>query len=599
MNPVKILNFLLSHPHLSVEYINFTEKNISTNLIFKSNTNGLKTYLKSLILAVDDDLRAEPQNRKLPPEFILLCMKFLHTNKKQLDELNLTVPEALKRKELKFTKIGTDSTEHSIKDRRNFTYIDYDPQTKLYTSPDDHMAHQHGSEANRIFFSTQTERLKGFISRVLAKIGIHVFESAPYEEHDYLHSDIYTNDLAINPYDNEHATHFFNGHATNLITIPAPHSPLYILTDPVEGDLNPVFYPRMTEVANKINHQAERMLPKVDMVIISHNHRDHVDINTLKQLVAQQPLMVIPEGDEALFKSLGFIKIVELKWWEQVAVKQGDKEILRITGTPTRHWSGRGLCDAHHSAFNGYVLQAPTLKGDIYFAGDTALMKDETSSPIFEHFNVQVSIQPGGPDEVREDMETTHQCSADALLMHFKILKAQYNKEGAQPDLQGFLEKTKTIKTIYNHTATFKLGSLRLRDTFYSVNRVIAAFKEDEQWANNNLTTYELNVFTSIQKLVSEMHFSNDDKFSSKQIIEILTNSVIIPKIGERLELNSEFKQEINYRNLILNKRALTELDSLAQKQLSTDNFDIRTFLIAALESYHKLLGLENRLGCA
>lgn len=594
------LHFLLSHSNTSVDYIECSaEARLSSNWFYKSKTTKeLRSYLQNLIDSVEQDLRAEPKDRRYTPHLPIVLLKLIHLNPGGLIEgLNLTIPERLKRTEFTFDKKYRSAKGNSLHQYDHLVSINFDPRTGLYSSPDDHLAHQHGAEALRIFISTQLERIKGLINWVFAKIGIYVFEQAPYEEHDYLYSDIYANDFAIDLYQAKKASYFFDGHATNLIAIPTGNTVLTVLTDPVEGDLHPLFYPRMTEVANHINSQDERMLPKIDVVIISHNHRDHVDIDTLKRLVDQQPLMIIPEGDLELFRGLGFKRIVELKWWEQATITERNQEILRITAVPTRHWSGRGLTDSHRSAFNGYVLQAPTLKGDIYFAGDTALMEEEISSPIFEVFNIQTSIQPGGPDEVREDMQSTHQSSADGLLMHFKMLLALYKKQASddnKPDLALFLENSKAIKTIYNHTSTFKLGNLRLRDTFYSLNRIIAALSEDEQWQKNNLTAYEYEALTKIQDLGKSMVFSNGENLSTDNIRDIIIQSVIIPKIGQRLALNSELTQEVNYRNLILNKRALVELDRLMMDvltksmQLKEDKIDLRSFLITALEEYNK-----------
>ena len=93
-----------------------------------------------------------------------------------------------------------------------------------------------------------------------------------------------------------------------------------MITDPVEGDLAPLLYPRMTKEGDLIDGTNEKRLPKIDVVIISHNHRDHVSEETLKRLVKQQPKMIGPEGDEALFIGLGFTNVVGIKWWEQATI---------------------------------------------------------------------------------------------------------------------------------------------------------------------------------------------------------------------------------------------------------------------------------------
>ncbi|WED42757.1 MBL fold metallo-hydrolase [Legionella cardiaca] len=585
------IHFLLHHSYTDAAYLELsTAHQISANRFLKTKTRELvKNYLQDLI----DDLQ-EAQVTKQFPQLQLSFQKLLQLKPKFLKDLNLRLPENLFRS-FSVTKHPLSAPENRFYHRQDLTLINHDSKTGLYTSPDDEMAHRHGKEAQRIFFSTQIERFKSFINYWFAKLGIYIFEKASYEEHDYLYTEIYADDLGVDPFNDENGSHFWVGHATNLIKIPTAHGPLHILTDPVEGHLNALLYPRMTQEANKIDGSQRPMLPKIDIVVISHNHRDHVDIATLQKLIEQQPLMVIPEGDYQLFADLGFNNIVELKWWEEIAIHHENNKILNMTAVPTKHWSGRGLCDAHHSAFNGYVFEAPTLNGDIYFAGDTALMADKTFEPVTEVFNIKTSIQPGGPDDVREDMKSTHQSSADAILMHFKILFANYKKLRAEEkDIHAFLLQAKTVKTIYNHTATFKLGNLRLRDTFYSRNRLIAAFKEDAAWRNLHLRSYELEVFNGIEQLIKQMIFDGEQTLSSQDIIDIITTSVVVPKIGERQELVNSTPtptQQVNYRNLILNKRALVEYDALSNaffSNVSASNFNLNDLVISLLKTYNK-----------
>jgi len=338
-------------------------------------------------------------------------------------------------------------------------------------------------------------------------------------------------------------------------------------------------------------------MPKIDVVIISHNHRDHLDEGTLKRLVKQQPKMIVPEGDEALFRNLGFRNVVGLKWCEQATIEDRDaNELLRVTAVPARHWSGRSLLDAHRSAFNGYVFHSEYASGDIYFAGDTALMNDEVAEPIFANFNIVTSIQPGGPDERREDMESTHQSSADGILMHFKILAAQYKKmkaENEELSLEEFLARINPLKTIYNHTATFKLGNLRLRDTFFSFQRMIAAFQESDQWRADHLPEHELNVYDKIRHLVDEMTFADEERFNSKHIVEQILRAVVIPKIGQKQDLyfraeSYQHQAFFQSRHLITNHRALIEFDALLQGFVANEQevFDLKAALLIMLDSY-------------
>ncbi|MBI2785980.1 MAG: MBL fold metallo-hydrolase [Legionella longbeachae] len=566
------INILIANYTSSASYFSFENDQLRKNWFFKSNSEQirkLQDYLQKLLNEVSNTDNTNP----LYPILFISLQHFLHLYANRVIKdlnLNLEKNKYLKRKTLMVDRLDHVDFKNQFKNDLHeglLPVIQYDIKTRCYTSPDDNKAHQHGSEARRIFFSTQWERLKGLFHWFFSKMGVYVFESASYKEHDYLDSDVYTNDTAIDPEisGQQTASHYWIGHASNLITIPTKDSPLHVLTDPVEGDLAPFIYPRMTKEGNLIDGIGNKKLPKIDVVVISHNHLDHMSRSTLKRLLKQQPKMIVPEGDDSFFFNMGFKDVVGLKWWEQARLSDEEgNELLRITAVPARHWSGRSFTDAHHSAFNGYVLHSDQLAGDIYFAGDTALMDDSVSQPIFEKFNIVTSIQPGGPDDRREDLESTHQSSADAIQMHFKILATQYRKmkiENEHLTFEEFLEKNKQLKTLYNHTGTFKLGNLRLKDTYFSFQRMIAAFQESTEWRRDHLPKHEQNVYDCIQSLVKVMIFKGGNRLNNKQISSLIQSSIVIPKIGQRQELYFTEKSKMNdlfqYRNLITHMQSL------------------------------------------
>ncbi|MDP3268614.1 MAG: MBL fold metallo-hydrolase [Legionella sp.] len=602
---IQNLNLLIKNVHSSASQFTIVNNKISKNLFLKSKLqNNLGEYLQGLINEVGDD-DIDYENPLITTLFVSLQYFFHLEPNNLIKELNLDFERApsLERNPMnlnKFQHTNQGNQFHQKIKEKSLPEIKYDLKTGHYTAPDDHKAHRHGEEAKRIFLATQLERFKAFIHFLFAKINIHVFETAPYKEQNYLESDIYSHHSAIqfpHPFKPQVASHYWIGHASSLITIPTDYSPLHVLTDPVEGDLAPLLYPRMTKEGSLIDGFGEKRLPKIDVVIISHNHRDHVSEATLKRLVKQQPKMIVPEGDEELFIRLGFTHVEGIKWWEQAAINDSHgNELLRVTAVPARHWSGRGISDAHRSAFNGYVLSSDNLEGDIYFAGDTALMEDHISQPILNQFNIITSIQPGGPDEGRKEMESTHQSSADALLMHFKILADRYqklNKYGIEPTLDAFLEETKMIKTIYNHTATFKLGNLRLKDSFYSYQRIIAAFQNAPESPIDHLPKHEQKVIWDIRQIVKTMKFEGEQLTDALIANEIL-QGVVIPKIGQRQPLYfANKRREVNIfnpRNLITNGRALEEFDSLLQNYLSKseEEFSPGEFIGALLEDYQQ-----------
>lgn len=571
------LLFLLNHAELTVKKIHFNVKNKQWNYVFfddnKQGGHQLEQFLKAAL-----NLFTTPNADTLTEE----DQKKRQTIKTYYELFLNLEPNRLLEHNVHYTQRRPFTMKKITERNESIPLLQKDKDGK-YVSFEDHHVHEHGHEARRIGASTQMERLRGWVNRIMAKIGIHVFETARYEELNYLNTTIYANDQARASAPRT-PSYYWIGHASNLIVIP-PFSgqtrPIHVLTDPVEGSLFPGIYPRETKEGKLIKGQGDHRLPHVDVVLISHNHRDHVDTSTLKRLVDQQPKMIVPEGDKDLFLELGFKYVEELTWGEQVVIEQEGNTALEVTSVPARHWSGRGIHDAHKSAFAGYVLHArATPDQDIYFAGDTAELGVESSRAIYEQFNIALSIQPGGPDEHRRDMESTHQSSADGITAHFKNLLAHYkrlqsnNENGVSK--KAFFYHTQHVKTIYDHTATFKLGNLRLRDTYYSYNRVLAAFRKNfnDSQAQQFLAEHEYQAYKNIQVLVKEMRFEGL-KLTAQDIANIIEKDIIVPKIGQRFDLEIpsgerplEYETTFDDRRLILNHRALEACDKLAMSWL-------------------------------
>lgn len=161
-------------------------------------------------------------------------------------------------------------------------------------------------------------------------------------------------------------------------------------------------------------------LPAIDTVLISHNHYDHLDIQTVKQLQKQHdPQFVVPLGVEKLLHWHGISKTTHLDWWEKHRV--GDR--LSLTAVPAQHFSCRGLFDRNQTLWCGYVLH--TTLGNIYFAGDTGygeFIKDISSrlGPMF------TSLLPIGAYKPRWFMESIHMSPEDAVQAHL-ALQSQYS----------------------------------------------------------------------------------------------------------------------------------------------------------------------------
>jgi N-acyl-phosphatidylethanolamine-hydrolysing phospholipase D len=152
------------------------------------------------------------------------------------------------------------------------------------------------------------------------------------------------------------------GHSTVLLQAGG----LNVLTDPVFARrASPVQWlgpRRLVDAALDIT-----ALPPIDVVLISHNHYDHLDRAAVRHLATAYPAAswIVPLGLGASIRRWGARDVIELDWWQTVDVKG-----LAVTATPAQHFSGRGLHDRNRTLWCGFALSIGGWRG--YFAGDTA-----------------------------------------------------------------------------------------------------------------------------------------------------------------------------------------------------------------------------------
>ncbi|CAL3973409.1 unnamed protein product [Diplocarpon coronariae] len=150
-------------------------------------------------------------------------------------------------------------------------------------------------------------------------------------------------------------------------------------------------------------------LPACHAVIISHNHYDHLDLVTIKAVLARFPrcLYFVPLGNKGILTSIGVLdhQIHEMDWWSSLdfgcsdfGFKPGedvlDRTLLRFTCVPAQHKSGRGTMDQGNALWSGWVVesfsqseseqpgQPPTRKSGIYHAGDTGYRRSAKSDEV-------------------------------------------------------------------------------------------------------------------------------------------------------------------------------------------------------------------------
>lgn len=147
------------------------------------------------------------------------------------------------------------------------------------------------------------------------------------------------------------------GHATFFIRI----NGIYLITDPVFGKASAV-HPRKSDLPFAIEK-----LPAIDLVLLSHNHRDHLNKKSLRFLKKKNEKIKVFAGlniDQLIDKIFPKENIQCAGWYQQY-----DFSPLQITYLPARHWAKRGLFDQNDHLWGGFVIQYK--QNSIYFSGDT------------------------------------------------------------------------------------------------------------------------------------------------------------------------------------------------------------------------------------
>lgn len=148
------------------------------------------------------------------------------------------------------------------------------------------------------------------------------------------------------------------GHASVLVQTPG----LNILTDPVWAERTGPsgFGPKRTTAPGI----ALADLPKIDLIVVSHNHYDHLDLTTLKRLWERdRPAIVTSLGNGAILRSAG-IQATELDWGRAASVRSARVHVVR-----NHHWGSRWFADRNRALWSAFVVELPG--GNLFFAGDT------------------------------------------------------------------------------------------------------------------------------------------------------------------------------------------------------------------------------------
>ena len=213
-------------------------------------------------------------------------------------------------------------------------------------------------------------------------------------------------------------------------------------------------------------------LPPIDVVLVSHNHYDHLDLPSVTALARQpggSPLFVVPLGLAAWFHAKGVTRVVELDWWQghTLQTSRGTAELVLV---PAQHWSARGLKDQMKTLWGGFALFAPDCH--FFFAGDTGYSRDFLDMrERFAHRQTaslgggfDIALLPLGAYEPRWFMQQQHVNVPEAIKIHRDL--------GAK-------------RSLGMHWGTFELSDEPLDEP----PRVLTALRESEDLSEDEFFT--------------------------------------------------------------------------------------------------------------
>jgi N-acyl-phosphatidylethanolamine-hydrolysing phospholipase D len=201
----------------------------------------------------------------------------------------------------------------------------------------------------------------------------------------------------------------FINHATVLLRIDDVH----IITDPVYSRTVGWVIPRMQKPGIPLED-----LPRIDLILISHNDYDHLSIRTLRRLYRRnQPTVLVPFGDAAYVRKAGFTSIEEMNLWQTLECNH-----LRITCVPAKHKSSRMPFQRIKQLCCGYVVENNDTA--LYFAGDTGY--GEHFKEISSRFSITAALLPIGaykPYEWFREIHLNPHTAVKAFLdLHAEVL---------------------------------------------------------------------------------------------------------------------------------------------------------------------------------
>ena len=257
------------------------------------------------------------------------------------------------------------------------------------------------SRCGRCFYNCENEKTHGFFYRSAKMLlqSLSLFRSNPQTGQANWIGKYCPLSCSIHPIIT------WIGHASFLVQVGGVN----ILLDPIFGDVA-LLYKRILPPGVKLEQ-----MPKIDYVLISHNHIDHMDASTLCAIKDKNPdvMILVPQGDKAWFDKRNFKNCCEHMWWDQRSFDLPGEEPAKIKFSflPAAHWSQRGIFDKNKSLWGSWMIECSG--SHIYFGGDSYY--DSHYLEIAQAFPIiDVALLPVGPCEPHALLKDWHLDAAEA-----------------------------------------------------------------------------------------------------------------------------------------------------------------------------------------
>ncbi|OGT48031.1 MAG: hypothetical protein A3E82_04545 [Gammaproteobacteria bacterium RIFCSPHIGHO2_12_FULL_38_11] len=388
-------------------------------------------------------------------------------------------------------------------------------------------------------------------------------------------------------------------HASEVITL-SGSVPLCINTDPVHKHTftgNSSIKEKIISTAGSIayNRQTDPAFgtdeyPAINVVLITHNHHDHMCCESLTEAYAENPgtLFIVPVGDKKHAEAFHLKNVIEFASWDDYADikltdENGNKATYRISAFPAKHASARTLADdTCHSLYMGYMMQNLAQKELILCTGDTAVLDDIHFDNLEKYLldndlTISTAVIAHGPDRPRSQMVITHQSTADAVAMHARFnamnLKVMQARQKTRDDALMLLNSVASRGVGY-HQGCYRLGLLSLSDVPSTLLRMMSVL---ENLKNESLIKLVDDQGEATTLLTENLHYIFLDDFEKQGLIDtikayiktgiremnagdvkaLIESYLTIPSPGFRTDLSLQKPNAgfpFNYEQLIVNR---------------------------------------------